>query len=136
MREFKFRAWLKKEKLMGRVTLLEWLDFDPDMDLAFETIKVQVGMSTYTAFPDEIELMQYTGLHDKNGVEIYEGDIVKGSGRLAVCTFRINKALGVEVGSGFKFLAIQSDSLEHFLLKEKEVIGNIYENKDLIEETR
>lgn len=71
-REIKFRAWhkdLKKMFKIGQITLEKgtW-NFEPN-DRDF------IGMSI--PFQPSFVLMQYTGLHDKNGKEIYEGDIVK-----------------------------------------------------------
>jgi hypothetical protein len=60
MREIKFRAWYKPTKVMGEPeTIQEMTSYTPSLDL-----------------DDRFILMQYTGLKDKNGKEIYEGDIL------------------------------------------------------------
>lgn len=71
-REIKFRAWhknLKKMFKIGQITFEKgtW-NFEPN-DRDF------IGMSI--PYQPSFVLMQYTGLHDKNGKEIYEGDIIR-----------------------------------------------------------
>lgn len=88
---------------------------------------------------DEKYLMQFTGLKDKNGKEIFEGDIVRyilGKNTFTeVITY--NKDL-----AGFGFLSISIDDdyvftlgelIENLDLSSIEVIGNIYENPELLE---
>ena len=82
---------------------------------------------------EDIELMQYTGLKDKNGVEIYEGEIIKAKGYPAIeviynkddCSFRMK----VQYIGWFDLLILSHNKTPHL-----EVIGNIYENKELLNE--
>jgi uncharacterized phage protein (TIGR01671 family) len=88
---------------------------------------------------ERLVLMQYTGLKDKNGKEIYEGDIVKAIGKL-------DKNIGIveyrdEMASFYFKFETHAKFPMHFTLAiwndegfEPEVIGNIYENPELLKE--
>lgn len=103
MREIKFRAWDGKR-----------LDYSPEFDGFFE------GGSPVNSFnKDGREFMQYTGLKDKNGKEIYEGDKVK-RGELAVST------IGFHEGA-FVILEGDNEPLSHYNHEDWEVIGNVHE---------
>lgn len=87
--------------------------------------------------PDvKCEVMQYTGLKDKNGKEIYEGDVVKCQ---QGCNHEIRYVddIGGEFGGGLPGFCLEglrrNCGKGYAWTGEEEVIGNIYENPELIE---
>lgn len=84
----------------------------------------------------DLELMQFTGLHDKNGKEIYEGDILSISNGKAVGVVEFQNAqfhlnyIKDEFRNWSKSKFLDEYSSSH----SQEVIGNIYENPELLEE--
>lgn len=113
MREIKFRAWNKD----GRYWLTDPTSPWGGINSAIHHIQ------------DNYELMQYTGLKDKNGKEIYEGDIVKIGNDL------IEEVKWVGVGDWMEDKQPMVGFVSHGTIykgKPIEVIGNIYENKDLL----
>lgn len=130
MRIPKFRAWVKDEKRMLPVG---------DLDLDYKLTYLDEGNGyRYERDFDEIELMQFTGIKDKNGKEIYDGDIVKFSDcdddvYVTPVVWDKNYAcFGVSFSGKYP---ISFDYLEEFYteLKDIEVVGNIYENPELLE---
>jgi uncharacterized phage protein (TIGR01671 family) len=118
MREIKFRAWDKVQKKMGSVEGIDFL-----YSKAYPLIgNVKVGIS----FSD-LELMQFTGLHDKTGKEIYEGDVVTNNDT--------NWQIFYDEGA---YRMRVKDTTRRYLLtgepQHSEVIGNICENPELISE--
>lgn len=75
---------------------------------------------------DEFHIMQYTGLKDKNGIDIYEDDIIK---------LQENKETYEVRYLGNRFVLCKYDNIvfeNEAYFREREVIGNIYENKELL----
>ena len=105
MKTIKFRAWDESQKYMA-------YQGTPDL----ETIQ-----SFMHHFGDK-KLMQFTGLHDKNGKEIYEGDIVTDG----VGKYKIIYDLKL---AGYQPYCIFRDDPENYC----EVLGNIYENPELLD---
>ena len=123
MRELKFRAWDKQEKQMMKVSAIS---------LENKEIGVK-DFRTYHFFRiKNIELMQYTGLKDKNGTEIYEGDVIKVERDGIIYRVEwIHGGFGLEPRYNSPFYP----RLGNVELREKiEVIGNIHENPELLEE--
>lgn len=124
MNNLKFRAWDKTAKKMSKVTAI---DFSTK---PFRVFYKAYGNENY--FNQDAILMQSTGLHDKNGVEIFEGDILKTRSRGFVFVKRQYGNSTVKYQSGTN--TTTTVTLSHFMDKYKiEVVGNIYENKELIE---
>ncbi len=128
MREIKFRAWDKEqEKMFKPVYLL--LSKGSSLPIVFkngETIRGSGRLHGYN-----VELMQYTGLKDKNDIEIYEGDIAT-----TPYLSRLTKGTVAYVGSSFVYVTEEGDTITMIYinqLPEFEVIGNIYENPELME---
>ena len=108
MREIKFIAWREKDKFM------------------FHVDKINFNTEKVNDFTDCI-LMQYTGIEDKKGVGVYEGDIVKGQVWIGIVKW-INYSWQVH-----RFDA-DGEVEEWFIINDYpfEVIGNIYENPELL----
>lgn len=86
----------------------------------------------------ECVIMQYTGIKDKNGKEIYEGDIVKKHDDQIHFTYKGEVTFGIvelETDFGFQHNPMCWKVDDHPIDGTFEVIGNIYENTDLLENT-
>ena len=125
----KFRAWHNE---LGRMMSISDMWFNVD-SLGEIGLNDAVMNDYITVSPDEIELMQSTGLKDKNGKEIFEGDIVDYKGRKAVIKWHGSYASFI-----YRFVdELNKRSAEWYQLYlaylKCEVIGNIYENPELLE---
>lgn len=117
MRPIKFRAWDKRRNRMIEVTSISFRDGTIQEDTRYA-----VNRKIYL---DDVVLMQYTGLKDKNGVEIYEGHIVETPS--SKTKYLVDYVEGCFVGR------IKHREYTN-LYKALEVIGNVYENPELLEE--
>jgi uncharacterized phage protein (TIGR01671 family) len=117
MRTIKFRAWDKDNKQMT-------VDF-----AVFADGRGAGAYDPVSSDGDEIyenyELMQFTGLHDKNGKEIYEGDIVEYVGQIKEYHHEVKFKNGCFIAG----TSLNNGTIEELNL---EVIGNIWENPELI----
>ena len=131
----KFRAWMKSLKWMCDVTNIS---FDSKLVDICQQGDTERCTEMSVEF-DEIKLMQSTGLLDKNGKEIFEGDIVTDGD--VISDIKYHQTLGFYmIGKyGFSVPFGQGVDVEYFeefavhVSKTFEVIGNIYENPELWE---
>lgn len=140
MREIKFRAWDKTEnKMMGWEELC-----DEDKNGSGDGEHL---VDYFNAVFSNVEpLMQYTGLKDKNGKEIYEGDVLMSEADegIAVVSYNADMArfeieiFAYDIFTGENSEEVESDTLsvvDSYEFRDwngAEVIGNIYENPDLL----
>jgi uncharacterized phage protein (TIGR01671 family) len=133
MREIKFRAW---DKRRGVILKVGAIDFD-DTRVDPYPIPSEKPGETWPLDFTEVELMQYTGLKDKNGKEIYEGDILAygGDNHNGVVIWDDDCGVpGFHVEEGARLRGDDKKKRIHGLppdTEPMEVIGNIYENPRL-----
>ena len=125
-REIKYRDWLKEDKKMVNV---ETMDFSEKSIQYLEKNEIIDAYLLRTTFLEDIELLQNTGIKDKNGIEIYDGDIV-------ICKYGPEITMEVKwVDEGFRTLGkYNGDNYVGYVKNSAEVMGNIYENPELLEE--
>ena len=125
MKEIKFRVWDNIHEIMMKLSEVN----------TYSTIDIISNV-----FKDSLNVMQFTGLFDKQGVEIYEGDIIKDSSN-RLMTVEWDRRVGT---SRFIFRVI--NTIGHIKVgrfvnthewimpddNDIEVVGNIYENPELL----
>ena len=126
MRKIKFRAWDSAKKIMRSVA-----------NIYTHSHSVFVLVREAAGGPPELIrtecLMQYTGVKDKNGVEIYEGDIIRHQSGKYGTDFEIKWSpilcgfTAMQIESGHPSPQLNQGTMSYF-----EVVGNIYENPELV----
>ena len=116
MKEIKFRAWDKKNQ--------KW--YDKIIEWAFDRPKYSIGQ--LPELPENVIFMQYTGLKDKINAEIYEGDVLLSTENFGTEQYpderRIMEAVEYKCGAFYPLCEVPSRAFE--------IIGNIYENPELV----
>lgn len=125
MREIKFRIWVKDRKAIFEVISIDYVT----KKVTYLLERVGHLLSIRDAKFNDVELMQYTGIKDMRGKEIYEGDIV----------IQNNKRHRVIFDEENARFCIRDDEFELNVgftnnnNERMEVVGNIYENSELTE---
>jgi len=119
MREIKFRAWDSDEKTMCPVYELHFGE-----RIIVARVNARNG-KMLLVFSDETNLMQYTGVKDKNGVEIYEGDILLDDFAEEYYIVKFFDGAFIAECDGVIY-----DLADVALITA--VVGNIYENPELV----
>lgn len=131
-REIKFRAWnIKENRWCAYHEIDQKLIFNAHYPSGSGVIEINEHTGTGVAYDlgHSVELVQYTGLKDRNGEEIYEGDIVKGEHRAHEHV--MNQEVKMFKGC---FMFGNWNAHEYFNKHTHiEVIGNIYEHPHLLE---
>lgn len=131
-REIKFRVWdgqqMEYNIMAGSLGVFYVKGIDE---------KDSVSMSPFnTKYPDYIPLMQYTGLKDKNGIEIYEGDILKlddpNWGYGGMYDKEHDGYLYREVAFEDGCFCFKNGSELYNVNRQSEVIGNVYANPKIV----
>lgn len=123
----KYRAWDRLRKEMNYKVMVGNCDTD-DENWTCPIIWIEEEKD-WLHFDDYECIMQSTGLKDKNGKEIFEGDVVKCNGLLG--TIESFKAMWI-----CSFMKYNNYQKVGFFAQEIEVVGNIYENPELLEDLK
>ena len=128
MRDIKFRVWDNERNAMLNSKSVDIDFFEGKIEITSDTIRYD---EVYTDEIKDFELMQYIGLEDKNGREIYEGDIIT----ITLDTGNvITGSVGMNNGQwSIKYYDRYYSLVSIWYEMQPEVIGNIYENPKLLE---
>ena len=130
MREIKFMAWHKEKKILREV-------FEISFSGGYVILAGFGSFGEIEAPIRDVELMQCTGLKDQNGVEIYEGDIIKFKGLVAGSATRQEyKTAVIEFVVSRGSYTAGNNTFGSMLSKKCEIIGNIYQNPELLKDNQ
>lgn len=142
MQRIKFRGW---HKVFKQIVIIDWIQLNATKDMniyayAFSRYdtNLQLKVSDYATL-DEIVLMQWTGLHDKNGKEMFEGDIITSNINRNHWSIPTQQTYIITWHEG-KFHLNDIDGKLGWIInwhisskvKDVEIIGNIYEHPHFI----
>ncbi|HEU6757859.1 TPA: hypothetical protein VV401_001491 [Streptococcus pneumoniae] len=131
----RYRAWIKTEKRMFFSDDILAIDYE-NKEIVTQQVYFENGLpddrDIYCYNPDEIELMQSTGLKDKNGKEVFIGDIVKCT-RGCLHEVYLEKEYGGTFIGGMPSIYLKGLLSGYAWTEDEEIIGNVYENPELLE---
>ena len=140
-REIKFRVFVYN-KMFYQDKYNAYSDNLASIDICKNTITITEFYNyedVYRFEDEEVKLMQYTGLKDKNGKEIYEGDIIKYKFPYDTRLKHISPVKFLETEASFGIKDRYGNKIPLYTISANnyfEVIGNIYENKNLLEKNK
>jgi uncharacterized phage protein (TIGR01671 family) len=126
MREIKFRVWSKDRKMF----VMDGMSVEDIQEDATHSVHLPMLIKQ-----EECVWQQYTGLKDRNGQEIYEGDLINFSWQAGYKEFYDDKNQEVfynNESASFVFGKDKSCMLDRVVYDTLEVVGNVFENPELL----